>query len=166
MSPWNYRVIHKYHEEDETHTYHIHEVFYDENGSIEMWTESAVKPFGETPSELREDIRYFIKAFQKPILIEKIKDGKKILVPDEESSEINQTHYSEFLDRSWVAIDYIYQFLGCHPLLRKDKKLRDIYTKAEKVLSDLYHEAGKMEYGSEQNRSYQEDEPDGESDAV
>lgn len=125
-----------------------------------------MEPFGETPSELREDMRFFIKAFQKPILIEKIKDGKGILVPNEEYSEIMQSHYSEFLDRSWVAIDYIYQFLGCHPLLRKDKKLRDIYSKAEKVLSDLYHEVGKMEYGSEQNRIYQGDEPDGENDAV
>jgi hypothetical protein len=129
MSFWNHRVVNKYHEENDTHTYHIHEVYYNENGSIEGWTESAMEPFGETPSELREDIRHFIKAFQKPILIAKIKDGKEILVPDEEVSEINQGHYSEFLDRSWVAIDYIYQFLGCHPLLRKEKRLQDIYSK-------------------------------------
>ena len=41
MSFWNYRVIHKYHEENDTLTYHIQEVYYDENGSIEGWTESA-----------------------------------------------------------------------------------------------------------------------------
>ncbi len=153
MSFWNHRVVHRYHEENDTHTYHIHEVYYDENGSIEGWTESAIEPFGETPSELREDIRHFIKAFQKPILIAKIKDGKEILVPDEEAPNLNQGHYSEFLDRSWVAIDYIYQFLGCHPLLRKEKRLQDIYFKAERALSDLYQEAGKLEYESEQNRS-------------
>ena len=112
-----------------------------------------MEPFGETPSELREDIRHFIKAFQKPILIAKIKDGKEILVPDEEAPEINQGHYAEFLDRAWVAIDYIYQFLGCHPLLRKEKRLQDIYFKAERALSDLYQEAGKLEYESEQNSS-------------
>jgi len=153
MSFWNHRVIHRYHEETDSHTYHIHEVYYDDNGFVEGWTESAMEPFGETPSELREDIRHFIKAFQKPILIAKIKDGKEILVPDEEAPEINQGHYAEFLDRAWVATDYIYQFLGSHPLLRKEKRLQNIYFKAERALSDLYQEAGKLEYESEQNSS-------------
>jgi len=40
-------------------------------------------------------------------------------------------------------------------LLRKEKKLQDIYFKAESALSDLYQEAGKLEYESEQNRSKQ-----------
>ena len=80
-------------------------------------------------------------------------NSDEILAPDEEAPNINQGHYSEFLDRSWVAIDYIYQFLGCHPLLRKEKRLQDIYFKAERALSDLYQEAGKLEYESEQNRS-------------
>jgi len=74
------------------------------------------------------------------------------LVPDEEATEVNQGHYTEFLDRSWVAVDYIYQFLGCHPFLRKQKKLQDIYIKEEKALCDLYQAAGKLEYESEQNR--------------
>ena len=153
MSYWNHRVIHKYHEETDSHTYHIHEVYYDNDGSIEGWTESAMEPFGETPFELREDIRHFIKAFQKPILIAKIKNGKEILVQDEEASEINKGHYAEFLDRAWVAIDYVYQFIGCHPLVRKDEGLQEIYLKAESALSDLYQAAGKLEYESEKNNS-------------
>ena len=76
MSYWNHRVIHKYHEKTDDHTYHIHEVYYDDNGTIEGWTKSPVEPMGETPNELREEIRYFIKAFQKPILIEKVKEGE------------------------------------------------------------------------------------------
>ncbi len=153
MSFWNHRVIHRYNEEHDSHTYHIHEVYYDDDGSIEGWTEKAMEPFGETPAELREDIRHFIKAFQKPILTEKVKDGKEILILDEDAPEINQGHYAEFLDRAWVAIDYIYQFLGSHPLLRKEKRLQDIYVKAESALSDLYQEAGKIEYGLEPNSS-------------
>lgn len=45
-------------------------MYYKEDGAIEGWTESAVEPLGETPDELREDIRFFMKAFQKPILEE------------------------------------------------------------------------------------------------
>ena len=78
MSYWNYRAIRKSHEESDTDTYQIHEVYYDKDGNIEGWTESPVKPLGETPDELREDIRFFIKAFQKPILEEQIKDGKLV----------------------------------------------------------------------------------------
>ena len=150
MSYWNHRVIHKYHEKQDSHTYQIHEVYYDDNGKIEGWTESATEPFGETPSELREDIRYFIKAFQKPILKSIVEGGEEILVVDEEAPEINPGHYFEFLDRAWVAVDYIYQFLGSHPLLRKEKGLRNLYDKAEKALSDLCQEAGKLDYELEQ----------------
>jgi hypothetical protein len=45
--------------------------------------------------------------------------------PDVETTEVNQGHYSEFLDHSWVAVDYIYQFLGSHSLLRKENWLRN-----------------------------------------
>jgi hypothetical protein len=72
---------------------------------------------------------------------------------DEEVPEVNQGHSPEFLDRAWVAIDYIYQFLGSHPLVRKEKRLQDIYLKAESALSDLYQEAGKIEYELEPNSS-------------
>jgi hypothetical protein len=151
MSFWNHRVIHRYDEKHDVHTYRIHEVYYDDDGSIEGWTEKAMAPVGETPAQLREDIRHLMKAFQKPILTEQIEDGKETLVSDEDVTEFNQGHYAEFLDRAWVAIDYIYQFLGSHPLLRKEKRLRDIYRKAEDALSDLYQEAGKLEYGLEPN---------------
>ena len=153
MSYWNHRVIHKYHEKKDSHTYQIHEVYYDDNDKIEGWTESAMEPFGETPSELREDIKHFIKAFQKPILKPTIEGGEEILVVDEEAPEINPGHYPEFLDRAWVAVDYIYQFLGSHPLLRNEKRLQNLYNKAEKALSDLYQEAGKLDDELEQKVS-------------
>jgi hypothetical protein len=92
MSHWNHRIIHKYHEKTDSHTYQIHEVYYDDVGIIEGWTESAVGPFGETPSELREDIKYFIKAFQKPILKLTVRDGEEILVVDKDVSEANKVN--------------------------------------------------------------------------
>lgn len=82
MSYWNHRILHKHHAETDTHTYHIHEVHYDDNGSIEGWTVNHVTPMGETPDELREEIQYFFEAFQKPILVETKKGEEEILVED------------------------------------------------------------------------------------
>ncbi|OQY11574.1 MAG: hypothetical protein B6I31_04660 [Desulfobacteraceae bacterium 4572_19] len=108
MAHWNHRVIHKHHQQTDEHTYQVHEVYYDDNGIIDKWTASPVVPMGETPDELREEIRYFIKAFQKPVLIEASEGGKEKLIQDSENPEINNGHYFELLDRTWVAIDYIY----------------------------------------------------------
>lgn len=146
MSHWNYRVIEKYHKETDTNTYHIHEVYYSDDGIIESWSESAVEPMGETVDELREDIRFFIKAFQKPVLKEEMENGKPVLVPQNDIQEINDGHYFELMDRAGVAVDYIYQFLGCHPLIIKDSNLREIYERAEKALAELYQEAGQLEF--------------------
>jgi hypothetical protein len=46
---------------------------------------------GETANELREDIRFFMKAFQKAILEERIEDERPILVTDENSQQIPET---------------------------------------------------------------------------
>jgi hypothetical protein len=145
MSYWNYRVIRKYHAETNSNTFHIHEVYYHETHEIDGWTESAVEPMGETLSELREDIRFFIKAFQKPVLIEKLKNGKIKLMPDEENRFVNENHYAELIDRTWVCSDYAYQLIGSHPLVRKEKELQDLYTKAEEALSNLYKAIEKIE---------------------
>lgn len=146
MSYWNYRVIEKYHKETDTSTYHIHEVYYTDDGTIESWTESAVEPMGETVDELREDIRFFIKAFQKPVLKEETENGKPVLVPQSDIQKINDGHYFELMDRAGVAVDYIYQFLGCHPIIIKDSNLREIYERAENALAEIYQEAGRLEF--------------------
>ena len=76
MSHWNYRVIRKHHPEPDSVTYHVHEVYYRDDGGIDGWTQESVAPMGETAEELREDIRYFMHAFRRPILEEK-KSTKK-----------------------------------------------------------------------------------------
>ncbi len=86
MSYWNYRVIKKFYEKADATTFEIHEVYYDKNHKIEGWTESAVGPSGETVSELKEDIEHFVRALQKPTLMEQLKNGKEILV------EINENN--------------------------------------------------------------------------
>jgi hypothetical protein len=63
---WDYRVI-KHTDEGEV-SYQIHEVYYDENQIIESWTENSIKPYGETPVELKEDILMQLQACQKLVL--------------------------------------------------------------------------------------------------
>ncbi len=146
MSHWHYRVIRKHHPETDSVTYHVHEVYYQEDGSIDGWTQESVAPLGETVEELREDIRYFLQAFRCPILEEKETDEGSKLFPDEMSHPINDGHYFEFMDRSSVALDYVYQFLGSHPLIKKDQRLQDKYEKVEEALAELYQQAGRLEF--------------------
>ena len=146
MSHWNYRIIKKYHNETDSSTFHIHEVYYSDDGIIESWTESAVEPMSEAVDELRENIRFFMKAFQKPVLKEETKNGKPVLVPQNDIQKINDGHYFELMDRAGVAVDYIYQFLGCHPIIRKESKIRKVYEQAEEALAELYQEAGRLEF--------------------
>ena len=63
---WDYRVIK--HIDEGVVSYQIHEVYYDEDQLIKSWTENSIKPYGETPDELKEDILMQLQAFQKPIL--------------------------------------------------------------------------------------------------
>ncbi len=99
---------------------------------------------GETLAELRGDIHFFLKAFQKPVLIETSRDGKDTLIEDEESIEINKGHYHEILDRSWVATEYLNQFIGNHPIIKRNNDLFEIYMKAELAISELYQHIGRL----------------------
>lgn len=146
MSYWNYRVIMKRDPDADAISYQIHEVYYADNGSIEHWTEDPVQPFGETAEELREEIRFFLQAFRRPILEWKKVDGEPALIPDEDNSPIDEGHYFEFMDRASVAVDYVYQFLGSHPLLKRETRLREVYERAEEALAELYQEAGRLEF--------------------
>ncbi len=146
MSHWNYRVIRKLVQGTEEVVYQIHEVYYSDDSAIDGWTKSHVMPLGETEYELREDIRHFLEAFRLPILEEEKDNGKDILRETPYDSKINSGHYFEFMDRASIAVDYIYQFLGSHPLIKKEKQLKDLYAKAESALSDLYQAAGQLEY--------------------
>ena len=146
MSHWNYRVIRKHHTETDSVTYHIHEVYYRDDGNIESWTQEPVAPMGETFDELREDIRYFLHAFRRSILEEKETAEGPTLIPDDVDNTINDGHYFELMDRASVALDYIYQFLGSHPLTRKERTLQRTYEKAEAALAELYQAAGRLEF--------------------
>lgn len=80
MSHWNHRVIKRHDKKAEITTFQIHEVYYDDNHKIEGWTQSPVAPMGEMISELKEELEYFMKALEKPLLEEKSENGKEVLV--------------------------------------------------------------------------------------
>jgi len=66
---WNHRVIRKpQDDEDAPYTFEIHEVFYDDDGYPDGYTENAVAPFGESISELKQDLEWFMRALDKPVL--------------------------------------------------------------------------------------------------
>ncbi len=146
VSYWNYRVIRKLHPDSGAISYQIHEVYYANDGRIEHWTVEPVQPFGETAEELREEIRFYLQAFRRPILDWTEADGEAVLVVEEDDAPINEGHYFEFMDRASVALDYIYQFLGSHPLSKKETRLREIYDRAEEALNELYQQAGRLEF--------------------
>jgi len=69
MMTWNHRVI-KYETRnlfgDPDVGYAIHEVFYDNDGQVRGMTSDAVKPWGDTKEELREELLRMLAALDKP----------------------------------------------------------------------------------------------------
>jgi len=82
---WNYRVIKREGEQatDEC-TYQIHEVYYDDAGKVETWTNDPVEPSGEALEELREDCLHYSAALERAVLVEQQKDGREILIEEGE----------------------------------------------------------------------------------
>ena len=68
---WNYRVL-RHAEKPEApgdgDWFAIHEVFYDEHGMPRSCSADPIAPGGETPGELRSDLRMMMSAFDKPAL--------------------------------------------------------------------------------------------------
>lgn len=64
---WNHRVL-KHVDVEGNETFMIHEVYYDHDGKPCMYTMNGVTPYGETLIELREEIKHFMSAFEKPVL--------------------------------------------------------------------------------------------------
>lgn len=145
MNHWNHRIIRRKHESGDV-LLRIHEVYYAKDGTIKGWTENPVLPQGESISELREAIRYFLSAFRAPVLEESLEKGKPVLKADEEEDRINRGHYFELMDRASVALAYCREFVGDHPVTRKHEKLSKLFEKAEDALGRLYQEAARMEF--------------------
>lgn len=64
---WNYRVL-KTKDVDGSDFWAVHEVYYDDTGRVETWTESHVYPSGENWAELSRDVGAYAKALMQPAL--------------------------------------------------------------------------------------------------
>lgn len=67
---WNYRIIVTPSKLNSYHEYSIHEVYYASDGNINTWSEKSISPFGNDPIELKADLEYMLRAFEKPFLEE------------------------------------------------------------------------------------------------
>ena len=79
MGYWNYRVVEKNitnkidcsEMEYENVSYSIHEIYYDEDGNITMWSAESIAGYGEgCLKDLEVDIKFMLEACSKPILKE------------------------------------------------------------------------------------------------
>ena len=50
--------------------YHIAEIYYNNSGKIWGYTEEGQYPFGESPKELKDDLKLMLKALDKTIIDE------------------------------------------------------------------------------------------------
>lgn len=89
MSYWNYRVVRTYHQKEEISTFHIHEVYYDDDDKIERWSMDPMDPFGNTFEDIQIDVEHMLEAFTRPVLTEVELDGKTILTEDEKGVVLN-----------------------------------------------------------------------------
>ena len=63
---WNYRVCHR--PTVAGGGYSIHEVYYDDENRISMYSKYPVTPFGDIPEELECDMSQMIDAFNEDVL--------------------------------------------------------------------------------------------------
>lgn len=70
MGTWNYRVF----KEPEDGSLTIHEVYYNDDGSMNGWTATPVNPVGDTPDELMSTLVLMREALARPVL--EVRDGK------------------------------------------------------------------------------------------
>lgn len=79
---WNHRVIRRKSGLgfEPEFIYAVHEVYYDENGEIDGWTEQPVSPAGDDLEQLSGDLSRFSAALRLPVLEELESDGNCKLV--------------------------------------------------------------------------------------
>jgi len=69
MSTWNHRVVKTVYKDDYVY-YGIREVFYNDDGSISGYTESAVNVMGEEIDDLRQTLEWMLSCLDKSVLVD------------------------------------------------------------------------------------------------
>lgn len=140
-----YRVVRQEDPDTELVNYRVCSVWCNENDEIKATTAIMGTSYGDTPEELREEIKHCLRAFRYPVLEEKEAEEGRILVPTEMENMTKNWHYNELVDRTSVVSDYIYHFLSCHPIIRRNGVMQDLLEIVWKALDVLLDEAGRSE---------------------
>lgn len=64
---WNYRVM-RHTISNGEEWYGIHEVYYEEDGTIKFYSTDSIHPHGETEKELQKDLEMMQESFNKAVL--------------------------------------------------------------------------------------------------
>jgi hypothetical protein len=65
---WDYRIIK--HDTEKSGHLAVHEVYYDDKGNVEAWTEDPVDLIGSNKTEIVTDVEYIVSDIKQPILNE------------------------------------------------------------------------------------------------
>ena len=148
MTTWNYRVLKKTCPDTDETTYQVHEVYYNDDGSIDCWNHTPVEPMGVSESNLRNDIRSFLGAFRLPVMEEHYINGKATLI-DERVKKPGEALQQDYVSKTSRASGYIYQILGNHMLLKQEPALRKAYDRVDQALADLHEIVDSKLYSEE-----------------
>ena len=66
---WKYRIVKHTYPADGHVYYDIREIYY--NGSDLGWTKDSKTPIGDTPKDLKTDLKMMLKALDLPVLVER-----------------------------------------------------------------------------------------------
>lgn len=58
---------------------------------------------------------------------------------------LDEFHYHEAIDRTWVITDMMDTYLLAHPVINKNKKLKNKVQQAQHLLLDVYQIIGNLE---------------------
>jgi hypothetical protein len=65
---WNYRIMKRKNETGE-YEFGIYEVYYDEKGNIESWTENSITPTCASEEDLNSELVLMLEAFKKETIL-------------------------------------------------------------------------------------------------
>jgi len=60
---------------DDSIYYAIHEVYYDENGKVQGWTEEPIRILAESLEDLKVTVERLVECFDNPVLDEETKEA-------------------------------------------------------------------------------------------
>ena len=143
-----YRVIRKRHIDLPVTTHHICRVNYGLRGKIASWSDDLDELYGETLDELREEIRQVLHAFCLPVLEENTTAEGPTLVRIDSKDRLNEGRYADLFSRVSLAVEFIHQFVGIHPIPERNVFLRVLYARALKALYRFRLEARRLERGN------------------